>query len=119
MGYNPINLALRFALELAALYFIGRWGWMRHDGIWRYLYAIGLPLIAATIWGVFRVPDDGGAPVVRVPGIVRLLIEAVYFGFAIWGLFDLGAIMTGWIFGGITLLHYIISYDRIQRVLKQ
>ena len=81
--------------------------------------AIALPLIAATIWGVFRVPDDGGAPTVRVPGIVRLLIEAVFFGFAIWGIFDSGAITTGWIFGGITLLHYLVSYDRIARVLKQ
>jgi len=119
MGYNPVNLALRFFLELAGLYFIGRWGWLQHDGIWRYVYAIGLPLIAATVWGVFRVPDDGGAPVVRVSGIVRLLIEAVYFGFATWGLFDSGTTMTGWIFGGITLLHYLISYDRVIRVLKQ
>jgi hypothetical protein len=68
MGYHPINLALRFLLELAALYFIGRWGWVQYDGIWRYILAIGLPLVAATIWGVFRVPDDGGAPVVRALG---------------------------------------------------
>src|SRR5512139_1897123 len=113
MGYHPLNLALRFVLELVALYFIGRWGWVSFDGLWRYGLAIGLPLIAATIWGVFRVPDDGGAPVVRVPGIIRLLIEAVFFGFAIWGLFDSGATTTGWIFAGITLLHYIISYDRL------
>lgn len=119
MGYHPINLALRFVLELAALYFIGRWGWVEHTGIWRYALAIGLPLIAAIAWGVFRVQNDGGAPIVRVSGIVRLLIEAIYFGFAAWGLFDAGAITTGWIFGGITLLHYIISYDRIQRVLQQ
>ena len=119
MGYHPANLALRFALEFAALYFIGRWGWTSFDGIWRYVFAISLPLIAATIWGVFRVPNDGGAPVVRVPGIIRLLIEAIYFGFAIWGLFDSAAVITGWIFGGLTLLHYVISYDRIQRVLQQ
>ena len=119
MANNPLNLALRFVLELVALYFIGRWGWVSFDGPWRYMLAIGLPFISATIWGVFRVPDDGGAPVVRVPGIVRLLIEAVYFGFAIWGLFDTGAITTGWIFGGITLLHYLISYDRLQRVLQE
>lgn len=119
MGNHPVNLALRFMLELAALYFIGRWGWVRFYGVWRYVFAIGLPLIAATIWGVFRVPNDGGAPVVQVPGAIRLLIEAVFFGFATWGLFDSGATTTGWIFGGITLLHYILSYDRIQRILKQ
>lgn len=119
MAQNPINLALRFILELAALYFIGRWGWTRHSGIVRYLLAIGLPLLAAAIWGIFRVPGDGGVPKVRVPGIVRLLIEVIYFGFAIWSLFDAGTIATGWTFGGIILFHYLISYDRIVWLLKQ
>jgi hypothetical protein len=85
----------------------------------RYLLVIGLPLLAAVIWGVFRVPNDGGAPRVRVPGMARFLIEIVFFGFAIWGLFEAGAIMAGWIFGGLTLFHYIISYDRIGWLLKQ
>ena len=101
------------------MYFIGRWGWVTFDGPWRYVLAIVLPVIAATIWGVFRVPNDGGAPVVRVPGLIRLLIEAIFFGFATWGLFDSGAVTTGWIFGAITLQHYIVSYDRIQHVLQQ
>ena len=119
MGQNVANLALRFILELAGLYFIGRWGWIRFDGVLRYLLAIGLPLAAAVIWGVFRVPGDGGAPKVRVSGFVRLLIEIIYFGFATWTLFDTGATTTGWIFGGITLFHYLISYDRIMWLLKQ
>jgi hypothetical protein len=119
MGQNPANLAVRFLLELAALYFIGRWGWIQGDGALRYVLVIGLPLLAAFVWGTFRVPGDGGAPRVQVPGIVRLSIELAFFGFAIWGLFDLGVDTTGWIFGGITLIHYIISYDRIGWLLKQ
>jgi hypothetical protein len=119
MGQNPINLALRFFLELAGLYCMGYWGWTQHNGVLRYLLVIGLPLLAAVIWGVFRVPNDGGAPRVRVPGMVRFLIEIVFFGFAIWGLFEAGAIAAGWIFGGLTLFHYIISYDRIGWLLKQ
>jgi hypothetical protein len=85
----------------------------------RYVLAIGLPLLAATIWGVFRVPGDGGTPVVRVPGFVRFLIEILYFGFASWTLFSSGATTSGWIFSGITLVHYLISYDRIAWLLKQ
>ena len=119
MGQNPINLALRFILELVALYFIGRWGWTQHSGVLRYLLAGGLPLLAAAIWGVFRVPGDGGAPIVRVSGYARLLLEIIYFGFAAWTLFDSDAILTGWIFSGITLFHYLISYDRIVWLLKQ
>ena len=119
MGQNPVNLVLRFFLELAALYFIGRWGWMHFDGGMRTLLALGLPLLAAVIWGTFRVPGDGGAPRVRVPGILRLVIEAVFFGFATWSLFDSGSNALAWMFGGITLLHYIISYDRITWLVKQ
>jgi hypothetical protein len=119
MGQNPVNLALRFFLELAALYFMGYWGWTQHDGVLRYLLAFGLPLLAASVWGMFRVPGDGGAPRVRVSGLVRLLIEVLFFGFAIWGLFDAGATTTGWIFGGLVLFHYLISYDRIGWLLKQ
>ncbi len=119
MGQNPVNLALRFFLELAALYFIGDWGWTQHDGISRYILAIGLPLLAAVIWGVFRVLNDGGAPRVRVSGVVRFLIEIVFFGFAMWGPFEAGATTAGWVFGGLTLFHYLISYDRIAWLLKQ
>ncbi len=119
MGQNPINLALRFLLELAALYSIGYWGWNRDGGIVRYLLAFGLPILAAFVWGTFRVPGDGGAPRVRVPGVVRLLIEAVFFGFATWGLWDAGAITAAWILGGLTLFHYLISYDRLAWLLKQ
>jgi len=119
MGQSPVNLALRFILELAALYFIGRWGWTQFDGGLRVLPAIGLPLLAAIIWGTFRVPGDGGEPRVRVPGVLRLAIEAVFFGFATWTLFGSGAPATGWVFGGITLLHYLISYDRLAWLVKQ
>jgi hypothetical protein len=119
MGQHPLNLALRFFLELSALYFMGYWGWTRFDGILRYLMAFGVPLLAAIIWGVFRVPNDGGAPRVRVSGVIRLLIEVLFFGFATWVAFDAGAATTGWVFGAITLFHYIISYDRIAWLLKQ
>lgn len=45
--------------------------------------------------------------------------EIIFFGFAVWGLFDTGATLWAWIFGGITLVHYMISYDRIGWLLKQ
>jgi hypothetical protein len=67
MSQNALNLAVRFLLELAALYAFGRWGWNQRADFMRYVLMIGLPLIAATLWGVFRVPGDasanGNAPV--------------------------------------------------------
>jgi hypothetical protein len=122
MSQNPLNLALRFLLELTALVAIGYWGWTQFDGILRYLLAICLPLLAAFVWGTFRVPADasanGKAPV-RVPGIVRLSIEIVFFGFATWALFNAGTKTSAVILGGVTLFHYIISYDRIVWLLKR
>ena len=75
MSENPINLGLRFVLELAALWAIGSWGWVAHAGPAKYLWSVGLVVLAAALWGVFRVPNDGGPPIVSVPGWVRLLIE--------------------------------------------
>lgn len=78
----------------------------------RILFAFGLPILAATLWGRFRVPGDGSPPVIRVPGILRLLIEVIFFGFATWCLFDAGVIQTGWIFGRIIVIHYVPDVHR-------
>lgn len=121
MSQNPLNLAVRFLLELVALYAIGRWGWVDHEGALRYLLVIGLPLAAAAIWGTFRVPADasanGKAPV-PTPGWARLLLEIAFFSFATWCFPASGAERMGWVFGGVSLLHYILSYDRILWLLK-
>ncbi|MEZ4964579.1 MAG: YrdB family protein [Saprospiraceae bacterium] len=120
MGSHPINLALRFLLELVALISFGVWGWKQTDGWLRFVLALGIPIILAAIWGVFAVPNDpsrsGAAPVVT-PGIVRLLLELTFFAFATWCLKDIGFTKTSAIFGIIVIVHYIISYDRIRWLL--
>ena len=58
MGSHPLNLALRFLLEVAALVAIGYWGFSQHTGIWRFIIGLGGPVIAAVMWGTFAVPDD-------------------------------------------------------------
>lgn len=120
MAQNPLNLALRFILEMAALVALGYWGWVQHEGVWRYVLAIGLPLIAAVLWGVFRAPGDAsaGPPIVAVPGPVRLLLELALFGGATWGLYNAGATSAAWVFGAIALVHYIVSYDRVWWLLR-
>jgi hypothetical protein len=122
MSQNPINLAVRFILELAALAALAYWGWTQHTGILRYLLTVGLPVLGAVLWGVFAVPGDrsrsGDAPV-PVPGILRLLLELLLFGFAAWCLYDAGLVLLANIFGIIVLVHYIISYDRIIWLLRK
>jgi hypothetical protein len=122
MGSHPVNLAVRFMLELAALVAMGYWGWSQYTGWLRVGLAIGLPLLAAVLWGTFAVPNDpsrsGKAPV-PVPGIVRLILELAFFAFASWALFDAG--LTGWglIMAIVVIVHYVVSFDRIAWLVRQ
>jgi hypothetical protein len=121
MSNHPLNLGLRFVLEIAAFLSIGAWGWSLSEGPIRFLWAIGLPLSAAAAWGTFRVPEDasasGKAPV-RVPGVVRLGLEFVVFGLAIWALFALGSTNLAGVFAALVVIHYGSSYDRIGWLLR-
>jgi len=121
MGSHPVNLTVRFLLELSALTATGIWGWWQNDGWIRFVLAFGIPVIVAAIWGTFAVPNDpsrsGKAPI-AVPGIVRLVIELAIFAIAIWMLQDIGFTRISWILGIIVAVHYIISYDRIIWLFK-
>lgn len=119
MSNHPLNLALRFLLEIVGLLALGYWGWTQHDGLARWLWTLGLPLIAAALWGVFRVPDDPGPAPVAVPGLLRLLLELLYFGGATLALYAAGRPTWAAVFGGIVLLHYLASYDRVVWLLRQ
>ena len=122
MGSNPINLAIRFILELAGMVALGWWGWNQGEGILRFLLALGIPFLAAVLWGTFAVPDDpsrSGEARVPVPGIVRLMLELAFFGLATWSLFATGLTTLGWIYGIAVLIHYVISYDRVVWLVRQ
>jgi len=122
MGSNPINLGFRFFLEITALFIYGYWGWHASTGPLRFLLALGLPLAAAVIWGTFAVPDDpsrsGKAPI-PIPGVLRLLLEIVFFSLAVFLLIASGKEGLGWIFAAAVFIHYLLSYDRIFWLLKQ
>jgi hypothetical protein len=122
MGSHPINLALRLFLEIAAYVSMAYWGWTQHDGLLRFVWAIGLPLVWAIFWGTFNVPDDpsrsGKAPV-RVPGIVRLLLELAFFATGAWALYAAGYIIWAIIFAALVVIHYALSYDRIAWLLRR
>lgn len=122
MGSHPLNLALRFLLEIAALVAIGYWGFDQHAGIWRLVIGLGGPLLAAALWGTFAVPGDpsrsGKAPV-PVSGILRLVLELALFGFAAWAVYDAGNPVLALILAVITATHYALSYDRVGWLVRQ
>jgi Protein of unknown function (DUF2568) len=116
MGSHPMNLAVRFFLEVAALAAMGFWGWNQGVGVLRFVLALGIPLIAAVVWGTFAVPHDpsrsGQAPI-PVPGMLRLALEMLFFACALWALSNSGATTPSWILGSVILVHYALSYDRV------
>ena len=120
MSQHPINLGVRFILEMAGLIAMGMWGWRQGEGVLRFALALGVPLVAAALWGTFRVPGDtssaGSAPV-PVSGFVRLLLELVFFDFAAWCLFTVRPVY-GWVFAIVVLIHYAVSYDRVRWLLS-
>ena len=122
MGSHPVNLMVRFMLELCALVAVGYWGWAAHKGPWRLLLAAGLPLALALLWGTFAVPDDpsrsGRAPV-PVSGILRLAFELAVFAFAAWTLYDVGCPAPGLILAVAVVIHYLLSFDRITWLVHQ
>ena len=118
MNAKPINLAVRFLLEIVMLIILGYWGWHLAGNWERYVAAPGLPILAATLWGVFRIQNDPKPAPVEVPGIVRLLLEFILFGAAVYFLYDLNYIQLSWIMAIIVIIHYLVSYDRTWAMLR-
>ncbi|QGY43076.1 DUF2568 domain-containing protein [Maribellus comscasis] len=122
MSKHPINMAIRFILEIVMLVVSAVWAWNQEQGNYRYLFVIGLPVLFAALWGIFAVrhdPSRSGKTVIATPGMLRLIIEFSLFGFVCWALFDLGAQTAALIFLLIVFVHYFFSIDRIKWLLKQ
>jgi hypothetical protein len=122
MGSNPINLALKFILELAALAAMGFWCWQLTSGSLRFVLAIGIPLAAAAVWMVSAVPDDpsrGGAALFKTPGAVRLVLELAFFAIAIWALYTMSYAKLALLMSIAVIVHYALSYDRIGWLLTR
>ena len=121
MGSHPANLVVRFILELAALAGMAMWGWQQGQGTSRYVFALGVPIVAASLWATFAVPHDpsrsGSAPV-PIRGILRLLIEGAFFVFATWALYAIGKGTLSGVFAAMVLAHYAVSYDRVAWLLR-
>ncbi|MEO9965750.1 MAG: YrdB family protein [Reichenbachiella sp.] len=121
MGAHPLNLAIRFLLELIALLAMGVWGW-DYGGQFKYVLALVIPVFAAACWGVFAVPNDpsrsGSAPI-PISGCIRLLLEFLFFGLACWMIYDLNYSSYAGLFLAVTALHYLFSFDRIRWLLDR
>lgn len=118
MSQHWLNLALRFALEIAAIFAYSYWGWTQHAGVMQFVWGIGLPLVVAFIWGAFRPADDPGKGLYDVPGSVRLLTEWTIFALAVVLFALAGRYAAASVLALLVILHYMASYDRVLKLIK-
>lgn len=122
IALNPINLAVRFVLEIGALIALGAWGATLADGFLSLVMALIVVTVAALLWGFVGVPGDRGPndnPRVRVPGVLRLMIEGLIFGGAVLALIAVDRPTWAMIFAVVTVIHYAISYERILWLVRR
>ena len=55
---------------------------------------------------------------VAVPGWLRLIIEVLVFGGAVAAFYLSGKPTWAMVFGTAVVVHYLVSYDRILRLLR-
>ena len=115
------NLALRFALELAALAGLAAAAWKLGSGPGRWIGVVAVPVAAATVWGVFNVLDDpsrsGEAPV-EVPGRVPLGIELLVLAGGWVAYAVAGHPAVGAAFAVLAVLHFTVGRARVHWLLS-
>lgn len=113
------GLGLHFLLELCALGAMIYAGFRIGDALpMRLLLGVVLPIAAALVWAVFRVPNDPGHALAPVPGPLRLLIEWAIFGVAIGMLFAAGQPMWAAVLLTAVVIDYVIMVERVLRLLR-
>lgn len=119
MDLKTIGLGLHFLLELAALAGMVTWGFHPVHSTWqKILFGIGLPILAAAVWGIFRVPNDPGQALIAIPGALRLALELVFFCGAAFALYAAGHTTAAVVFAAATLLNYGMMHDRVRWLLN-
>jgi uncharacterized protein DUF2568 len=105
------NDGLRFLLELAALASLAYWGFAENDGALQWVLGLGLPVIAAAVWGTFVAPK-ASRPTVDP---VRLALEVAVFGSGVIALWAADARVLAAVFGALVVAHLSLTFVLRQR----
>ncbi len=101
------NLAWRFILELGSLAALAYSGWQAGgDTTVKLGLAIGLPLLAAVIWGVFGAPTSSR----RLQGPSYLTLEVVVWGGSALALAAAGQPVLGLVLALMLVVNRVLIY---------
>jgi hypothetical protein len=98
------NLAVKFALEMAALVAFAWWGATVAGGALAVLLAVGLPVIAAVLWGIFAAPRARR----RLPLVPRMAFELSVFGLAAAALGSAASVAAGVAFAAVAVVNAVL-----------
>lgn len=115
------TLALRLLIEIGLFVGIVLAAILSFDGLMAWGLAIAGIGTAATLWGVFAVPNDpsrSGKTVVRTPGAIRLALELTLFISVVAWLTIGENYAAASILGVATAIHYASWPARIAWLLK-
>jgi hypothetical protein len=101
---RQLNLALKFVLEIAALVALGLWGASIAHGPAAVVLAIGLPVLAAVLWGTFAAPKARH----RLPLRLRAPLELGVFAVAALALWGAEAVASAATFAAVALLNALL-----------
>ena len=103
-AFRGINLALAFLLELAALAALAYWGYCTGNSTFTsLLLGIGIPLIAAILWGLFA------APRARFPNpFLKIGVKALVFGAAFFALIAKDQTVLAILFGVLVVGNFLM-----------
>ena len=117
-SYHPVNLGLRFILEIVVLIAAGMFA--KEHFSW--ISAILLPVVLMTCWSVFAVRGDksrSGKTVVPTPGKLRILIELLFFVIGIIAWIGLQFNWIAIINIGALIIHHALSGNRLKWLWAQ
>jgi uncharacterized protein DUF2568 len=103
---KPLNLGLRFVLELCMLVALGIWGFSENI-----VLGIAAPLAAALVWGLWIAPKANR----RLRDPVRLAVELVLFGAAGAALAAAGHALAATVFLAAVALSEVLMHAWQQR----
>jgi hypothetical protein len=98
------NLALRFALELAALAAFAYWGTTLHGTAVSALAAVAVPLAMIVLWGTFAAPHAQH----RLSRAIRIPFELAVFALAAGALLAAGARVPAAGVAALVLLNSVV-----------
>ncbi len=104
---KSVNLALAFLLELCLLAALAYWGAQTGVGLLMQLVlGIGVPLLAAVIWGVFLAPRSSR----RVTGVLYIVLKLILFGIAVLALAVTGQPTLAISFAVVVVINVALGY---------